>query len=294
MRDNGGHLPRELSGITHGRVVQYSGAPGFWLTDISYPPGAHYRNHSHEHSYLAFVLRGGFSERAGTVMVEVEAGTVVFMPKGRMHENRIGPEATRSLVIALNPGFERLMPGWKTARQEPHWITRGIPLDLPLRIYNSFRLAPTLEVGFIEESLFTVFRFLGRRCNDNAVPGKKSLDRVVEFLHEQYSTSFRLDQLAILLNWNPAYLCRAFRRRFGCTIGEYVRDLRIRKAMGLITSTDIPLSEIAVTCGFADQSHMTRVFRASIGLPPSAYRRFVRVDLTPNPARSQFRSRQAP
>nr|WP_281423864.1 helix-turn-helix transcriptional regulator [Mesorhizobium silamurunense] len=64
---------------------------------------------------------------------------------------------------------------------------------------------------------------------------------------------------------------RDFHRAAGMTPGQYLRDRRIRAASTLI-KTDMPLAEIAAATGFADQSHLTRVFKTIKGLSPGAWR----------------------
>jgi transcriptional regulator GlxA family with amidase domain len=64
----------------------------------------------------------------------------------------------------------------------------------------------------------------------------------------------------------------AFRRVFRATVGEYVRRLRVDAAQRMLTNSDISLAQIALETGFADQSHLTRVFRRATGLTPKLYR----------------------
>jgi AraC family transcriptional regulator len=71
-------------------------------------------------------------------------------------------------------------------------------------------------------------------------------------------------------------LARTFRRTFGCTVGEYLRRLRIERAAEQLVSGDLPLAEIALAAGFADQSHFSNVFRRRTGVSPSAFRREAR------------------
>jgi AraC family transcriptional regulator len=75
---------------------------------------------------------------------------------------------------------------------------------------------------------------------------------------------------------HPDHLVHAFRRQYHCTVGEYVRQLRIEFACRQITSSDMPLAEIAVEAGFADQSHFTKTFKRLVGMTPSEFQRHSR------------------
>jgi AraC family transcriptional regulator len=71
---------------------------------------------------------------------------------------------------------------------------------------------------------------------------------------------------------HPVYLASEFRKHFGCTIGEYVRKLRVEFACRRISESDSPLSDIAIAAGFSHQSHFSRTFKAVTGMTPAGYR----------------------
>src|SRR5205085_10915501 len=71
-------------------------------------------------------------------------------------------------------------------------------------------------------------------------------------------------------------LARCFRRFFRCTPGDLLRLRRLQKAAALILHRDLPLADIAMHCGFTDQSHMTTAFRLVYGTSPGRYRRLTR------------------
>ena len=82
-------------------------------------------------------------------------------------------------------------------------------------------------------------------------------------------------ELARHVDCHPATLTRAFRREHGCTPGAYQRDLRVRKATGMLRTTALPIAAIAAiaaSCGFYDQAHLARSFRAVMGCSPLDYR----------------------
>jgi AraC family transcriptional regulator len=74
----------------------------------------------------------------------------------------------------------------------------------------------------------------------------------------------------------PATLARSYRRHFGRTVGERVRELRVEHATRALSETSEPLSAIAIKSGFCDQSHFTNVFRRYVGVTPAAYRAAMR------------------
>lgn len=86
--------------------------------------------------------------------------------------------------------------------------------------------------------------------------------------------TFDLKKISNDLEMNPSYLSREFSKYFGdLNFGDYVRKLRIEKAINLIQNSTYPLTEIAYMTGFSDQSHFTRIFKQSTGKNPSSYRK---------------------
>jgi AraC-like DNA-binding protein len=93
-------------------------------------------------------------------------------------------------------------------------------------------------------------------------------------LRERFCEALRFDALAVELGCERTALARAFRARFRVSMGEYVRELRVAEVQRrLARGDDASLAEIALRCGFADQSHCTRVFRRLTGTTPAAWGR---------------------
>ena len=97
--------------------------------------------------------------------------------------------------------------------------------------------------------------------------------KVTSHVEAHLGRPIRNDDLASLERLNPSHIGRAFRNSFGEKPHEYVIRRRVERALGLLLSTDAPISEIALDCGLADQSHLSRLFRRIAGESPRAWRR---------------------
>ncbi|WP_275791157.1 AraC family transcriptional regulator [Pararhizobium gei] len=100
--------------------------------------------------------------------------------------------------------------------------------------------------------------------------------------HEELAKSIILENLegdvsvldvAQACNLSRGYFIRAFRETTGVTPYQWLLGERIKRARDLLRSSNAPLAEVAIACGFADQSHFTRVFSAIVGATPGAWRR---------------------
>ena len=97
---------------------------------------------------------------------------------------------------------------------------------------------------------------------------------VKEMIQDQIDTNLSLKELSKSLNVHPAYLSREFSKYFDdLSFGEYIRKLRIEKAINFLQSAKYSLTDIAYLTGFSDQSHFARIFKKHTGLSPSAYRK---------------------
>jgi AraC family transcriptional regulator len=85
-----------------------------------------------------------------------------------------------------------------------------------------------------------------------------------------------LEDVACIADVHPVHLARVFRRKYNCTIGEYVRRLRVEYARRRISASNDSLIEIAMTAGFTDQSHFARTFKNHLGVTPGEYRKISR------------------
>lgn len=97
-----------------------------------------------------------------------------------------------------------------------------------------------------------------------------------DIIQDQIDTNLNLTlkEVAAGLDMNPAYVSREFSKYFSdLSFGEYIRKLRIEKAIELLGSTDNSLAEIAYLTGFSDQSHFNRIFKQHTGQNPSVFRK---------------------
>lgn len=140
------------------------------------------------------------------------------------------------------------------------------------RAYHSFahsdqRSALLLEATAIE----MLYQLPWKHAPKAECDTPRWLKDVVEILHAEFSRPFSLAAIAQRVAVHPVYLARTFRRRYGMTVGQYVRKLRVDYAMNALVGED-SLSDIATRAGFSDQSHLGRVFRMATGRTPRQFR----------------------
>lgn len=98
--------------------------------------------------------------------------------------------------------------------------------------------------------------------------------KVKQYIDDRISHGIPLDELAQQVRLSTSYFSAAFKTTFGVPPHNYVVSCRVEHAKQRMLSTNAPLCEIALDCGLADQSHLSRVFRRVTGTTPSAWRRY--------------------
>lgn len=103
-----------------------------------------------------------------------------------------------------------------------------------------------------------------------------TIDAARDLIDRDYARPLRVARLARLTSQSPFQFIRAFRREFGVTPGQHLRARRISRACELLTTTPVPVTEICRRVGYRSLGTFSRVFRASTGESPLAYRRRTR------------------
>ncbi len=101
----------------------------------------------------------------------------------------------------------------------------------------------------------------------------RQMRRVADLLLADGAENLSLDELAVQCDVSRSWFARAFRQTTGLPPHRWQLQARARRARDLLARTTAPISEIALDCGFADQSHLTRVFSRMFQVSPGAWRR---------------------
>ena len=273
-----GHL--ELPAGTYcGRLHERRTSAGIGLSEWSYPPGARLERHEHPLSGFCVVLRGGYHEAFRTRTRECGAGDLVFHPPGEVHSDRHFEGVVRLLCVLLC--VEISAERGDALRAEGHLLDapvefrRGAPTWLAARLAQEFREGDRHAALALEGLTLEMVALTARRVHRSPEPGNAPpwLRRAREFLRDGDAPKGGMEGIAREVGVHPVHLARAFRKHYGCAPADFARGIRVEEARRRLAKTDDALGTIALEAGFADQSHLTRAFRARTGLTPGAYRR---------------------
>lgn len=250
---------------------------GFSLREGVHPAGSSLAWHRHTGATICFVYSGGFAERYAGLTLDCAPGTLKITPAEEPHSNRFGREETRGLLIEADPaGLARLGPHARVLEDrasfhDAHLSLLGCRLLAELGAGDS--AAPLAIEGLVLEVLAGAARANQLRLYGTTPP--RWVTEARDLLHDPGRVG-SLGELAEAVGVHPVTLARGFRKAYGCSVGAYLRRLRVARAAQRLAETDNPLAEIALEAGFADQSHFSNLFRRETGVSPSAFRRSVR------------------
>jgi len=187
-----------------------------------------------------------------------------------------GADTDRHDFAPQSAGLEAIFSGLAYNIKDDHEL-----LELGMTIYDGlYSWAKHLhqlkhsQAGPVEQMLLEVFHKYIKQTNSKKAP--EWANELKEMIQDQLDTNMALSlqQVSEELEINPAYLSREFSKYFdNLSFGDYIRKLRIEKAISLMTDTNYSLTEIAYLTGFSDQSHFNRIFKKQTGHNPSVYKK---------------------
>lgn len=256
---------------------------GFRLTDAWFPAGLHIQPHQHERATFTVVVAGGFDLRftAPSIrrsMLPCSAGIVFTEPIAEPHSDVILAAGARVVSIQPDALREDLQRGFHPLLGRISHFRNAEVSILARRLARELRnwddLSPLAAEALALEMLVAAQRQnrVGR-ADDVVAPWMRRVD---EFVHERYRERFGLEELAQSVGVDAARLSAAFREAYGVSIATYVRRLRVEWTAGMLREKDTPIATLALQAGFADQAHMTRVFKQETGSTPARFRRSTR------------------
>jgi AraC family transcriptional regulator len=256
----------------HGEFVRGRRVGELTLVEVRHPPRLAMRPLAHANARFILVLRGTLVETAAGRACVHQASTLLFRPAGGTHALAAADRECVCLIADMGPSW------MARAREESRVIEAaadlrgGLLLHLAHRLYGEFRLRDEMSRLAIESLALGVLAEASRRRLRAARTAPRWLERAQELVRARFPDRPTLAQLAESVGVHPVHLARTFRERYRCTLGEYVRQLRLEFARHELVTSGASFAEIALAAGFCDQSHLTRLFKRSTGMTPAEYR----------------------
>ena len=260
------------TGQYFGATVGRTECEGAVLTEVRHLHPRPLPPHGHESSYFSLLLDGHYVEEVGPSRLDYRRFMIGFHPAGLFHRDRIGETGAHFFLVAVSSSWPQRWQGYfsDALNAQPRLLSHDASL-IAARLWGWQRRG-LLAADLIDSALCELIGEAAdvRTPRDRARPAW--IGRAIDMIHGAIDQPPSVAALAAELDLHPVYLAREFRRRVGRTVGEHARRVRIHAACALLLDRERPLADIAAATGFADQSHLTRVFAATVGCTPAAYR----------------------
>lgn len=238
------------------------------LARFGIDPLTRLRAHEHPSLHVCVVLDGGFLEREGGAWRDVGPGTVRVSGAAR-HDIDFGPTGARCLVLEAGPGTGAAL----AALSRPRFLSADGWLATVIRRIDAAAARPDPAQAVVLDGLSAeLLAQLERSLDGRRAPPPPWLWRARELL-EDLRGSVTVSALAREAGVHRVHLARRFREHFGVPVTQYARRLRLETAQRMLATTTAPLAQVAARAGYADQSHLTRAMRATLGTTPGRVRR---------------------
>ncbi|MDP2455242.1 MULTISPECIES: AraC family transcriptional regulator [unclassified Kaistella] len=256
-------------GFYTGKIMRQMRNNGIFINTVQYAledpnPGDHY----HLNPHICFLLLGSDKEKRHGKVYARNGGDIFFYRAGEAHETVERNHLVKSIVIELDSSFinkyDLTESQLELAITNTHKLKFTLLKTLKELEYNESCNA-NLSIEMLLLNLFSQTKIL------NTAP--QWLLKVKAYLHDNWNNTVSLEELAIIANVHPVTISTYFSKFHEETLSEYMRKIKIEHSLSLIKNSAISLTEIAYSCGFADQSHFVRCFKHCTGLLPKEFRK---------------------
>jgi AraC family transcriptional regulator len=264
-------------GDHYGDIAKRKIVAGFTLVETRYAPQIKLPRHSHERACLCLVLRGACQEIYAGRSLFCQPFSFLFRPAEEAHSDRFEGSGGQALIIEVDHRWLARLQEQRVRLDAPVCLQSSLLTGLAARLYAESRQMDEAAALSIEGLLLEVAAELARNATRGAErKAPRWLERAREFLQASYAEPPTFSEVANAVDVHPVHLAREFRRHYHCTMGEYVRRLRIEFACREISVSDAPLAEIALAAGFTHQSHFSRCFKQVMAMTPAEFQAVAR------------------
>jgi AraC family transcriptional regulator len=233
------------------------------------PPHCPIPAHTHGPPHVMLMLSGSLCDRDDESAHECVRGSMRYSPGSDPHRVEIGAAGAHVMVVEAR-GFPELH---LTKRV---YFAAADAASLAERIRARLVHEAVLSPAAIEDCALTLFSFVRDQTRATRVRHHEWIARVRDSLGIVDVSRTPMADAAASVGRHASVVGRVFRATYGVSIHRYYRRLQVDRAWALLADETLGLSAVATGAGFADQSHLSRVLRAELGMTPAAVRDFLR------------------
>lgn len=230
--------------------------------------------HSHPFHQFVLALEGVLEMEIGGRGGRVDAAVLAAIAPGQRYSCRA---AGRNRFLILD--WDSAVPVGGAAERLLSTSERRSYLELDPRLFPLLRFlgSTVADDGIAADERRDWARLLLRRLGDGidrrSTGYPRRLGRALAFIEGRAAAPLTVGRIAAAAHTSAGHLHELFRRHLGRSPMRHVAALRLERAMELLAGTDLPIAEVAVAAGYADQSSLTRALKRRRGVTPARYRK---------------------
>ena len=255
-----------------GELVKLRTIGPFTLSERYYAAAQTLAARVNREASITFVIEGVFREKYATGSLICRPGGVRFLPAGVQHSTEMDAEL-RCLEVRSAPEILDQLARQSVVPKKPAEIN-GLSITwLANRLHAEFSREDTASAIAIEGLVLAILAEIARvETKQVSQPVPSWLRQATKIVESRFLERLTLAAIASEVGVHYVHLSRQFHKYNQCTVGELIRRRRVQYASHLLAHSETPLAEIALICGFSDQSHLSFLFKRYMGVSPSKFR----------------------
>ena len=235
-------------------------AANFKVSVVNYTQKVSEEWHYHEDIHLSSIIQGGNLESRKKEDIQVLPGKVMLYDQGEIHRNRFTAHPSKNLNIEFKEDF---------FTEEIRFSSFSFDPNTDLSFFNIYAELQLNDLISAESIAYTLKSLFWKEERGNHSSWVEKLKGV---LHARWDEFPSLEELAKEIQVHPVTISRYFTKRTGMTLSTYMRKLKVKQATDFLINSSLPIVDIALRCGFSDQSHMNRLVKHHTGYTPGLIR----------------------
>ncbi|HTE28234.1 helix-turn-helix domain-containing protein [Flavitalea sp.] len=245
-------------------------ADGVLISETEYHSKVFEGWHYHDNVHITLIVQGGNMEQRESRESEATAGQILFYTGGELHRNFNTLHPSRNINMEIH---DRFFSAYDIAKPTLN-STALNQARAKFTLLKTYRECLTNDEHSPTAIHALLIHFLSVTPVDNLEASQPQWAKTVTaIINDRWNENISLEELSRLADVHPVTISKCFPKYFFCTLGEYIRKIRIEKATALIRQSHRSLTDIAYECGFFDQSHFIRVFKQTTGFLPNRYKK---------------------
>ena len=241
--------------------------------------GGNTRRHYHDNFEVYYLESGECNYFVDNRYYSLVAGDLILIPSGLIHQTNYGKEVhSRRLINCCD---EYIPPELREELSSNNYIIRN-PLirkeisEIFGSIEKEYSLRDEYSDRIIKAHTYRLFYLIFRHKEENiiSVSENKTVERVIEYLKNNYMNDISLSEVAEKNAVSEAHLSRAFKKETGIGFSEYINNLRLQRAEYMLRHEEgKSVSEVAFACGFNDSNYFSYRFKKTFGISPKCLKK---------------------